>query len=59
MLLYYLPVMIIKARICNPIAALWTPDLPAVCLDRVKLFYLDTVMSALTDVVILILPIPL
>ncbi|PVH81178.1 hypothetical protein DL98DRAFT_548618 [Cadophora sp. DSE1049] len=59
MLMYYLPVMIIKARICNPIAALWIPDLPAVCLDRVKLFYCDTVMSALTDMVILVLPIPL
>ncbi|KAK0118650.1 hypothetical protein ONS95_007532 [Cadophora gregata] len=59
MLMYYLPVMIIKIRICNPISVLWTPGLPAVCLDRVKLFYCDTVMSALTDVVILVLPIPL
>lgn len=59
MLCYYLPVMIIKARICNPISALWIPDLPATCLDRVKLFYCDTVMSAFTDVVILLLPIPL
>ncbi|KAH7348768.1 hypothetical protein BKA65DRAFT_584630 [Rhexocercosporidium sp. MPI-PUGE-AT-0058] len=59
MLLYYLPVMIIKARICDPIAVLWTPNLPAVCLNRVALFYCDTVMSALTDIVILVLPIPL
>ncbi|KAG4434422.1 hypothetical protein IFR05_010088 [Cadophora sp. M221] len=59
MLMYYLPVMVIKIRICNPIAALWIPDLPAVCLDRVTLFYCDTIMSALTDVVILLLPIPL
>lgn len=59
MLLYYLPVMIIKARICNPVSALWIPELPAVCFDRVKLFYFDTIMSALTDIVILVLPIPL
>jgi hypothetical protein len=61
MLCYYLPVMIIKANICNPISALWNPEiaLTAVCIDRVMLFYCDTIMSVLTDLVVLILPIPL
>ncbi|KAL2064727.1 hypothetical protein VTL71DRAFT_3865 [Oculimacula yallundae] len=59
MLMYYFPVMFIKIRICNPIEFLWTPDLEAVCFDRVTLFYCDTIMSALTDIVILVLPIPL
>lgn len=59
MLCYYLPVMIIKINICRPIAGQWDPDIDAVCIDQAALFHADTVMSALTDLVVLILPIPL
>lgn len=56
---YYLPVMIIKAFVCIPIAAAWNPYIPGKCLNRNVIFMTDTVMSALTDFVILILPVPL
>lgn len=59
MLCYYFPVMIIKIKICTPIAGLWNPSLNPTCIDQSLLFHTDTVMSALTDLVVLILPIPL
>jgi hypothetical protein len=57
----YLPILIIKIRICNPIAAYWNPDALAhgSCLDQNAVFVSDTVMSAVTDLAVLIIPIPL
>lgn len=59
MLGYYLPVMIIKIRVCTPIYGLWDPDVHAECINQSALFICDTIMSAVTDLAILILPIPL
>jgi hypothetical protein len=59
MLAYYVPVLIIKVRICAPISGLWNPNAHATCMNQRALFTADTVMSAVTDLAVLILPIPL
>ncbi|CZR52684.1 uncharacterized protein PAC_02561 [Phialocephala subalpina] len=59
MFLYYFPVMIIKIKVCTPIEGLWNPDIHAECVNQTELFWTDTIMSATTDLVILLLPIPL
>ena len=57
----YLPVLIIKIRICGPISAYWDPEALAhgSCLDQNAVFVSDTIMSAVTDLAVLIIPIPL
>lgn len=55
---YYIPVMIIKATICRPIRGYWDSDVHTTCLDERAVFVADTVVSALTDAAVLILPIP-
>ncbi|KAH7348789.1 integral membrane protein, partial [Rhexocercosporidium sp. MPI-PUGE-AT-0058] len=59
MLLYYVIVTVVKVFRCSPIPAVWDPDKPGKCLDGFLLFTIDTSLSILTDVIILILPIPL
>lgn len=59
MFIYYTVVTILKILLCDPIASIWDPTIPGTCLDRSLLFSIDTGLSVLTDVIILILPIPL
>jgi uncharacterized membrane protein YuzA (DUF378 family) len=56
--LYYIPIVFIKSQACRPVAGFWDPDVPATCLDRDLMFAADTVISAVSDVSILLLPIP-
>jgi hypothetical protein len=58
MVIYYLPVLILKARVCDPISGFWDSDIPAQCLDQRAIFIADTVMSAITDLAVLLLPLP-
>ncbi|KAJ0142997.1 hypothetical protein CTA2_1339 [Colletotrichum tanaceti] len=55
---YYLPVLILKALICRPVAGFWDPSVEAVCFDQRAIFVADTVTSAITDLAVLCLPIP-
>ncbi|WQF80653.1 hypothetical protein CDEST_05667 [Colletotrichum destructivum] len=55
---YYLPVFILKALICRPVAGFWDPSIEAVCFDQRAIFVADTVISAITDLAVLCLPIP-
>ncbi|KAJ0120616.1 integral membrane protein [Diaporthe amygdali] len=59
MLGYYLPVMIIKINICRPIMGFWNLDVPSHCFNQRAIFVADTVISAVTDLVVLLAPIPL
>lgn len=59
MLGYYLPVMIIKINICRPIMGFWNLDVPSHCLNQRAIFVADTVISAVTDLAVLLAPIPL
>lgn len=64
--LAYLPVQGLKTFICTPIAASWEPQYPNTetgdnphCLDQAQLFMCDISIAIITDLIILILPIPL
>ncbi|POS73444.1 integral membrane protein [Diaporthe helianthi] len=64
--LAYLPVQGLKAFICTPIAAFWEPAYGHIttgknpyCLNQAQLFMCDILIAIITDLIILILPIPL
>ncbi|RYP36325.1 hypothetical protein DL767_003478 [Monosporascus sp. MG133] len=59
MLGYCLLITIIKIRICDPIAGFWNSSIPAACLNDRAIFIVDTIVSVLTDLAVLALPIPL
>jgi hypothetical protein len=44
--------------ICVPVEKLWTPDLPGHCIDQVSTWISNACSTILTDVLILLLPIP-
>ncbi|KAG4440826.1 hypothetical protein IFR05_003698 [Cadophora sp. M221] len=59
MLLYYIIVTALKLFKCRPIRSAWDPNTPGKCFGDVVLFSIDTSLSIITDLIILILPIPL
>ncbi|PKX96578.1 putative integral membrane protein [Aspergillus novofumigatus IBT 16806] len=59
MLLYYIPAVIVKIRICNPIARFWDENTNGTCLDQSAIILADAVVSVVSDMIILILPLPL
>jgi hypothetical protein len=59
MLLYYIPAVIVKIRICNPIAKFWDENTNGTCLDQSAIILADAVVSVVSDMIILILPLPL
>ncbi|OQD81246.1 hypothetical protein PENANT_c028G02056 [Penicillium antarcticum] len=59
MLAYYIPAVIVKIRICNPIPRFWDPKVAGTCLDKNSIILADAVVSVVSDLIVLILPIPL
>lgn len=60
LLICYIPVEIVWAAICIPIRTLWDPTVENPrCLNQRKVFFSSLALSILTDVIILIVPIPL
>ncbi|KAK2055741.1 hypothetical protein LY76DRAFT_661452 [Colletotrichum caudatum] len=60
LLISYIPIQAVKTVICLPISAFWDPHTPeAKCLNQRKIFIADMSLAILTDVVIVVLPIPL
>lgn len=55
----YLPMQICKIFICQPINAYWRYNVEGKCLRQRKLFLADLTIAILTDLAILIIPIPL
>lgn len=55
---YYLPVLILKINICQPIHGFWDSSVPSHCLNQKAMFVADTVVSAVTDTVVLLAPLP-
>ncbi|TDZ24843.1 hypothetical protein Cob_v002506 [Colletotrichum orbiculare MAFF 240422] len=55
---YYVPVLAIKSVICRPVAGFWDPDVQADCFNQRAIFVADTAVSAVTDLAVLCLPIP-
>ncbi|KAL5929756.1 hypothetical protein ACKVWE_005498 [Pyricularia oryzae] len=65
MAFYYAPMLFLKMNVCRPISGFWTPlasmepGAPApVCLNQRAMFVADTIISAITDTAVLIIPIP-
>ncbi|KAJ5384451.1 hypothetical protein N7517_002362 [Penicillium concentricum] len=59
MLAYYIPAVIVKIRICNPIAKFWDQRIDGTCLDQTSIILADAVVSVVSDMIVLILPLPL
>lgn len=59
MLAYYIPAVIVKIRICNPISLFWDTNADGTCLDETSIILADAVVSCVSDLIILILPLPL
>ncbi|KAB8217930.1 hypothetical protein BDV33DRAFT_193126 [Aspergillus novoparasiticus] len=59
MLAYYVPALIVKICICNPISKFWVPATPGSCLDQSKITLADAVISVVSDLIILVIPIAL
>lgn len=58
MAVYYVPVVIIKVNICRPISGAWNLSIPSTCLAQKALFVADTIISAVTDLAVLLAPVP-
>ncbi|KZL77652.1 integral membrane protein [Colletotrichum tofieldiae] len=55
---YTIPVLFIKALICRPIAGFWDPAIQTTCYNQRAIFVADTAVSAITDMAVLCIPIP-
>lgn len=57
---YYIAALIVKIRICGPIPRYWLGEqVPGTCLDQTAALIADSVISVVSDLIILILPLPL
>lgn len=56
---YYTISLGIKLGMCQPVQAYWTLQKPAFCLDQQAALVSDSVISMATDMIILVLPLPL
>ncbi|KAH7407285.1 hypothetical protein BKA64DRAFT_742941 [Cadophora sp. MPI-SDFR-AT-0126] len=59
MLLYYTAQTFSKIWVCTPLGAFWNPAIRKSCINTSLVFRIDNIFSVLTDLLILILPIPL
>ncbi|KAJ5168355.1 uncharacterized protein N7482_003949 [Penicillium canariense] len=59
---YYTIALIVKIRMCDPIPLYWLGELPnggGSCLDQAAALIADSVISVVSDLIILVLPLPL
>ncbi|KAJ5778077.1 hypothetical protein N7520_001323 [Penicillium odoratum] len=57
---YYTVALIVKIRMCNPIPRYWLGESePGSCLDQTAALIADSVISVVSDIIILVLPLPL
>ncbi|KAJ5082111.1 hypothetical protein N7532_011154 [Penicillium argentinense] len=59
MLAYYIPAVIVKIRLCNPVARFWDRTIPGTCMDETAIIMADAVVSVTSDLIVLLLPLPL
>jgi hypothetical protein len=55
---YYISQLVVKVRICMPISAYWSGDSNK-CLDQAAIITADSIISLISDLIILVLPLPL
>jgi hypothetical protein len=56
--LYYIAITLVKIFICKPVEKFWNPKISGRCLNTNVIFVSDCVISLITDVVILVSPLP-
>lgn len=59
LVLYYVPMFVLKIMVCNPVHGFWDFAVEATCLDINKIFLADTIISVVSDFAIIVVPIPL
>ncbi|KAJ4135187.1 hypothetical protein NW768_004808 [Fusarium equiseti] len=60
LLIAYIPIQILRIVTCDPIRTYWDPKVRnAHCLNQRKIFFSDLSLSIVTDLIILLVPIPL
>ena len=59
MLAYYIPAVIVKIRLCNPISKFWNDDIEGSCMDQNAIIMADAIISVSSDLIVLLLPLPL
>ncbi|KAL2801956.1 hypothetical protein BJX63DRAFT_441621 [Aspergillus granulosus] len=59
LVLYYTPAIIVKFLLCQPIQRFWGGTTEGHCLNQMSVMLSDAVLSSITDIIILILPIPI
>lgn len=60
LLVAYIPVQFLRIFTCYPIRTFWDPSVKnASCINQRKVFFYSLTLSILTDLIILIIPIPL
>lgn len=57
LLLYYIIALFLKVFFCRPISAYWTQD--GTCMDQQKVIIADSAISMISDLWILVLPVPM
>lgn len=57
--IYYTIAEVVKIRMCDPVPAYWDLRASASCLDQRAALIADSVISVISDLIILILPLPL
>lgn len=55
---YYISQLVVKIRICMPISTYWSGDTTK-CLDQAAIITADSIISLISDMIILVLPLPL
>ncbi|KAK1975099.1 hypothetical protein LZ30DRAFT_809660 [Colletotrichum cereale] len=55
---YTVPVLVLKILMCRPVAGFWDSTIRTTCFDQRAIFVADTTISAVTDMAVLCLPIP-
>ncbi|KAH6629619.1 hypothetical protein C7974DRAFT_190073 [Boeremia exigua] len=58
LVIYYITSLVLKIRVCWPIAAYWQGDMSK-CLDQSAVILADSIISTVTDAIMLVLPLPL
>ncbi|KAL0929977.1 uncharacterized protein CTRU02_215186 [Colletotrichum truncatum] len=55
---YSIPILFLKGFICRPLAGFWDQTIITTCYNQQAIFIADTSISAVTDMAVLILPVP-
>ncbi|KAF6819680.1 integral membrane protein [Colletotrichum plurivorum] len=55
---YSIPILFLKGFVCRPIEGYWDPTVATSCYNQRAIFVADTAVSAVTDLAVLFIPIP-